>query len=477
MSGGEAAAVIGLIASVAQLVDVAKRIVDTIQEFREKNQRANSVLGSIGTEVNIIQAALILIKTWLERECSYDKYDKERVNGLQDAIIGYEPALCALLLEVEQTKSSLRARIKYIWDDAHLKRTLEEVPWQGNALQLLLHATRLSVSMWSFLFEEILTQVRPPVEAKRTIRAVSVENSTRRGIELPFRSKGGNDEDDDAVSSKQFTFDDEVITSAAYRAAMRAAQKRSKESSQLTGLKWQNPTILLFATNSCPSSGPCQFTDDALRYSGYKNGRYIGFPTQLNGIAIPQDAWKISVRTMVSCKEDEPPKPNSRQRIYVYGGTCLMYLAITWYLHIKSRIHHSVVVRVDDRVPVANCCSQLQVIANMRALQHIDHTHVTSLLASSIDRVWVDQRVHALSFQDKSADTTHSFDAAPFISDGFQATDCGAIVLITSTQGCRDVCENLHAAFDTAQISDGNVYLMEQTSEAGWTGSYYCRLT
>lgn len=143
MSGAEAVAVVGLVASIAQLADLTKKIVSTIEECRDKNSNIRDTMGAIARECAIIQAALLLIGTWVERELKGTRDADAQAQSLKSAIDEYGPALEKLLKELGQVKGSLRKRLKYIWSDEHVKALLEEVRWQGNALQLLVSAMRL----------------------------------------------------------------------------------------------------------------------------------------------------------------------------------------------------------------------------------------------------------------------------------------------------------------------------------------------
>lgn len=68
MSGAEAVALVGLVASIAQLADLSKKILSAVEECREKNSYINDGMSVIGRECAIIQAALLLIGTWVDRE-------------------------------------------------------------------------------------------------------------------------------------------------------------------------------------------------------------------------------------------------------------------------------------------------------------------------------------------------------------------------------------------------------------------------
>lgn len=68
MSGAEAVALVGLVASIAQLADLSKKILSAVEECREKNSYSNDGMSVIGRECAIIQAALLLIGSWVDRE-------------------------------------------------------------------------------------------------------------------------------------------------------------------------------------------------------------------------------------------------------------------------------------------------------------------------------------------------------------------------------------------------------------------------
>jgi hypothetical protein len=146
MSGAEAVALVGLFASIAQLADLSKKILSAVEECREKNSNIKDGMSAIGRECAIIQAALLLIDTWVDRELRGSSTANAQAQTLQSAIGQYAPVLETLLTELEEVKGSLRKRLKYIWSDGRMKALLDEIRWQGNALQLLVSAMRLSVT-------------------------------------------------------------------------------------------------------------------------------------------------------------------------------------------------------------------------------------------------------------------------------------------------------------------------------------------
>lgn len=127
MSGAEAVALVGLFASITQLPDLSKKIFTIVEECCEKNSNIKIGMSAIARECAIVQAALLLIDTWVDRELRGSSAVNTQAQIIQSAISQYIPALEIILTELEKAKSSIRERLKYIWSDERMKALLYEV--------------------------------------------------------------------------------------------------------------------------------------------------------------------------------------------------------------------------------------------------------------------------------------------------------------------------------------------------------------
>ena len=135
----EALAAIGVVASLVQLIDVTKKMINVTNELCEKSSRMLTTVKAIGTECTTLQSALTSINSWVESQA----HSSAQLDSLRQTISVLSEAMEALLADLSRVNDSLRARLSFLWNDESLRLLLEEVRWQANALHLLLAALQL----------------------------------------------------------------------------------------------------------------------------------------------------------------------------------------------------------------------------------------------------------------------------------------------------------------------------------------------
>jgi hypothetical protein len=140
--------IVGLVGAATKLTFTCGKIIRDLHDLTKKYNDTNTTLGNILLECTSLDAAVTLIKEWIE---GTPVGLQRSLTKLNEALIGFEATLKPLYQEVsdmlKQAKPSdtlpHKVKLSAIWKETKMKEHLDNVRWRGVAIQLILAATLL----------------------------------------------------------------------------------------------------------------------------------------------------------------------------------------------------------------------------------------------------------------------------------------------------------------------------------------------
>ncbi|KAJ6571947.1 hypothetical protein B0H19DRAFT_672715 [Mycena capillaripes] len=468
MSGVEA---LGVAASILQLVDMSSnlKLISLTAELNDKSKNGRGTIQSIQIECNTIQSAVLSIKLW--EEANHGQYRPDtssQMQNLKSAVDLLHVGLKALFSDLEEIKSSLRARLRFVWSDRKLRTLLDEVRWQSNALNLLLSALHL-----------------PGPQQENKMKKVAQSLSIRYGTDDEGRSPSS------ILSDQEFDFDDEVVNSQAYRHTLARLERRVPAAAPVA--KAPEYSIFLIPSEFCEGSSDsalnCLTQDivDDVFLEGYK-GLNERLKTTVPGAAslTSRIAHALPIRPNLSWE--------SRWRFYIYCAPCRWHMDLSLAVCAHT-IGFNGFIRVDDRLH-SGCCAGgsgsqsaaprmkslektiADVVDEWRNHSNFSRTDFTSLF----DQPWLERRSILRDFGEEDGDAGSEEGAmyTPRLDDYIAQADddqrVAALVFFTSTQDIQALLDSEVVAKKRA-VQEKVIYRLDfDAKKNGWMMDVFGRL-
>ena len=140
--------IVGLIGTATALAVTCGRIVKGLHDLKDKLNETNLTLSNILLECTTLAAAIDLIKKWIEGTPIGLQGSLAEPN---QALIGFDAALKPIHKDILDTLKKAKpsgvlpykVKLSAVWNETKMKEYLENVRWQGRAMQLILAATLL----------------------------------------------------------------------------------------------------------------------------------------------------------------------------------------------------------------------------------------------------------------------------------------------------------------------------------------------
>jgi hypothetical protein len=140
----EAVAIVGLIASATQLIDLCLKACNELRSLHSKQSRADDSLLAIRRQYTTIRAAVESIKLWASTPTAMEESRKAQCASLDDALKGLVPSIEVLILDVEKIAKgqgdqslSVGGKLRYLWNENDIKAHLDEAHWLTHHVHFL----------------------------------------------------------------------------------------------------------------------------------------------------------------------------------------------------------------------------------------------------------------------------------------------------------------------------------------------------
>ncbi|KAF2111935.1 hypothetical protein BDV96DRAFT_649303 [Lophiotrema nucula] len=231
-------AAVGILAVLPQCVQTAKML-DTL---RTRFDEAPMLITSLYSESLVVAASLSQIQSLLQhgalqnRPELYEPFDRA-LTGCKIVYSCLEKSVRELAEKAHNGNLSTRDRLKYLWKEEDFKEILQQIRGQQIGLGLLVQGLQME-SMADI--KQLLHDNNPKLEeatcGSRDLRLSHPDVKVPGSIyDLHADSQSLSDAQS-VLSSAEFTFDDEVINSKAYRRVMAQAALRSERSFPTLGV-------------------------------------------------------------------------------------------------------------------------------------------------------------------------------------------------------------------------------------------------
>jgi hypothetical protein len=209
-------------AALPQCIQSAKELYD----LRSRYKDASILITAIYSESMVIAASLSQVQNLLQHDALQSKpqllltFDRA-LTGCRVVYGCLEEEVRDLVAKAEADDLKFKDRAKFLWKEDTFKELLTQIRGQQSALSLLIQGLQMeSIADIRKLVEENSVTLDQVVKRSRTLR------QTHPRVRVPDslfnhekQSEDGVDADS-IIKSAEFTFDDEVINSRAYRRAM-----------------------------------------------------------------------------------------------------------------------------------------------------------------------------------------------------------------------------------------------------------------
>lgn len=209
-------------AALPQCIQAAKDLYD----LRSRYKDAAVLITAIYSESMVIAASLSQVQNLMQHDALQNK--PQLLETFDSALTGcrvvygcLEEEVRELVAKTEKDDLKFKDRAKFLWKEATFKELLTQIRGQQSALSLLIQGLQM----------ESIADIRKLVtENKATLNQVMTRSRTLRQshprLQVPESIFNQRDPGEDAadansiLKSTEFTFDDEVVNSKAYRRAM-----------------------------------------------------------------------------------------------------------------------------------------------------------------------------------------------------------------------------------------------------------------
>ncbi|KAK8232009.1 hypothetical protein HDK90DRAFT_293497 [Phyllosticta capitalensis] len=221
-------------AAVISLSCKAVSVSKELHDLRSKYKDAAATIDAICNETEVVRASLSRVQRLLEKDHAKGyQFDDELREIFDTAVTGCAVALSCLENETNKLAKSAkdgggfgwRVKAKYLWKEEIMNDLLQKLRGQQGAITLLLQSLQM----------ESLSDLRHFLHDKsgEVVKSEAEANALRKAhpeVDVP-ESVLGHKEDADSVlgdgasvvSSTEFSFDDEVVNSKAYRRVLLSA--------------------------------------------------------------------------------------------------------------------------------------------------------------------------------------------------------------------------------------------------------------
>ncbi|KAJ4353881.1 uncharacterized protein N0V89_005611 [Didymosphaeria variabile] len=216
---------IGVIAAIPQCIEAAKQLYD----LRERFDQAAILITAIYTESMVVAASLSQIQSLLQGTTLQNK--PELRNTLDQALTGcwvvyqcLDEEVRDLARKVDVNDLRKRDRARFLLKEANFKELLQQIRGQQSALGLLIQGLQMeSLSDMHRLLGDNSVKLDQIAKRSTTLR------QKHPNIKVPesVLDKDTIDDSQTIFGDAEFTFDDEVVNSKAYRRAMARALTES----------------------------------------------------------------------------------------------------------------------------------------------------------------------------------------------------------------------------------------------------------
>jgi hypothetical protein len=209
-------------AALPQCIQSAKQLYD----LRSRYKDAAVLITAIYSESMVIAASLSQVQNLLQHDALQSK--PQLLQTFDSALTGCRVVYGCLEEEVRDLVAKAQAddlkfkdRARYLWKEDTFKELLTQIRGQQSALSLLIQGLQMeSIADIRKLVEENSASLNQVIKRSKTLRQ---SHPCVRVPESLFNKENQLEDAADAesiIKSTEFTFDDEVITSRAYRRAM-----------------------------------------------------------------------------------------------------------------------------------------------------------------------------------------------------------------------------------------------------------------
>jgi hypothetical protein len=226
----EANAVIQL-AALPQCIQSAKQLYD----LRSRYKDANILITAIYSESMVIAASLSQVQTLLHQDTLKSKpqllqtFDRA-LTGCRVVYGCLEEEVRDLVVKTETDDLKFRDRAKFLWKEDTFKELLTQIRGQQSALSLLIQGLQMeSIADIRRLVEENSVTLDHVVKRSRTLRQSHPRVRVPESLFNPARESEDAEYAESILKSTEFTFDDDVINSKAYRRSMALYTTSGKE--------------------------------------------------------------------------------------------------------------------------------------------------------------------------------------------------------------------------------------------------------
>ncbi|GME44689.1 putative ankyrin repeat domain-containing protein 28 protein [Neofusicoccum parvum] len=228
-----------LAAAVVSLSCKAVIVANDLYELRSKYKDAGTTIDAICNEVEVVRASLSRVQRLLEKDSAKGIDFNDELRDVFDmAITGCTVVLSCLDDEIKKLLAGSKSqgggggfgwkvKAKYLWREETMMDLLQKLRGQQGAISLLFQSLQMeSLSELHHLLRERSTQMHQSQAAADSLRQAHPEVDVPESILCDLDSERGS-----ILSTTEFSFDDEIINSKAYRRALSMAHHHRRPKS------------------------------------------------------------------------------------------------------------------------------------------------------------------------------------------------------------------------------------------------------
>ncbi|KAF2128514.1 hypothetical protein P153DRAFT_376644 [Dothidotthia symphoricarpi CBS 119687] len=215
-------ALFGVMAAIPQCIQSAKSLYD----LRSRYKDASILITAIYSESMVIAASLSQVQNLLQHDALQNKpqlletFDRA-LTGCRVVYGCLEEEVRDLVVKAEEDDLKFKDRAKFLWKEDTFKELLQQIRGQQSALSLLIQGLQMeSIADIRLLVEANSSKLDQVVKRSRTLRQSHPRIQVPDSLFSHTYSKEDAADADSIIKSTEFSFDDEVINSKAYRRAM-----------------------------------------------------------------------------------------------------------------------------------------------------------------------------------------------------------------------------------------------------------------
>ncbi|KAH7087829.1 hypothetical protein FB567DRAFT_355180 [Paraphoma chrysanthemicola] len=215
-------ALFGVMAALPQCIQSAKELYD----LRSRYKDASILITAIYSESMVIAASLSQVQNLLQHDALQSKpqlletFDRA-LTGCRVVYGCLEEEVRDLVAKADADELKFKDRAKFLWKEDTFKELLTQIRGQQSALSLLIQGLQMeSIADIRKLIEENSATLDKVVKRSKTLRQSHPRVTVPESLFNHEVAVEDAAEAESIIKSTEFTFDDEVINSRAYRRAM-----------------------------------------------------------------------------------------------------------------------------------------------------------------------------------------------------------------------------------------------------------------